>query len=264
MPAPKTILCDVDGVIWLSRTPLPGAVEAFHRVLDAGHELFFVTNNSYSTLEDQEAVFARIGIEATNRLLTSSMAAASLVTPGSTAVVGGGPGVFAALHQQGVEAIDVMHATQMANRTVSDVVVGFHRDFDFQRLHVLSSFVRSGARLIGTNEDPTYPTESGVIPGGGSILAAVATAGGVEPIVAGKPHAPMAALVRERLGGREMNDVWMVGDRLSTDGRFAAMLGCSFAHVRSSVQESITDVLPTRAVPSFAAFVDFLLSDQSA
>ena len=264
MPAQKTILCDVDGVIWLSRIPLPGAVEAFHRVLEAGHEVFFVTNNSYATLADQEVAFGRVGIEATNRVLTSSMAAASLVAPGSTAVVGGGPGVFAALRQRGVEAVDILDATGLARGTVSEVVVGFHRDFDFDRLHVLSSFVRSGARLIGTNEDPTYPTESGVIPGGGSILAAVATAGGAVPIVAGKPHAPMAALVRDRLGGREMSDVWMVGDRLSTDGRFAAMLGCPFAHVHSSVEESITDVRPTRAVPSFAAFVDFLLGDSSA
>jgi len=229
------------------------------RILSAGHELLFVTNNSFSTVAAQEEVFRAIGIDASGRVLTASMAAASLLVPGSTAVVGGGPGVFAAVRERGVEAVAVSEAHSLPAGRVSDVIVGFHREFDFDRLHILSSLVRDGARLIGTNEDPTYPTPDGVIPGGGSILAAVATASGQIPIVAGKPHRAMAELVKRHVANRPTDNMWMVGDRLSTDGRFAALLGCNFAHVRSAVSESITDVSPTLSVSSFSTFVDLVL-----
>ena len=70
------------------------------------------------------------------------------------------------------------------------VVVGWHRDFDFGRLTAAFDAVHGGARLIGTNDDATYPTPQGPLPGGGSILAAVAYASGAEPTVAGKPFRP--------------------------------------------------------------------------
>ena len=62
--------------------------------------------------------------------------------------------------------------------------------------------VRHGARLIGTNDDATYPTPDGPIPGGGALLAAVAYASGATATVAGKPHRPMADLVRADRGRR--------------------------------------------------------------
>lgn len=266
MPSRRTILCDVDGVIWLMRKPLPGAVDAVHRWLDAGHQLVFVTNNSHATVGTQEEAFAAIGIEASGRLLTSSMAAAHLLEAGTRVVVNGGPGVVEAVESAGAMAIPVESVADdlAAADGVTDVVVGFHREFDYQRLHVLSALVRDGARLIGTNADATYPTNRGVIPGGGAILAAVATAGGVKPIIAGKPHETMAGLVNARLGSSDVEDMWMVGDRLSTDGLFAKRLGCRFAHVRSDVSESGVDVTPEMTVGSFADFVDAVLRAPTA
>jgi 4-nitrophenyl phosphatase len=114
------------------------------------------------------------------------------------------------------------------------VVVGWHRDFDYEGLTRAATAVMHGARLIGTNDDATYPTPDGLIPGGGAILAAVATAAGVHPTVAGKPHAPIVELVRSRLG-RELEGSTVVGDRPSTDGRLAKALGERFALVLSGV-----------------------------
>ena len=94
----------------------------------------------------------------------------------------------------------------------------------------------TGARLLATNDDATYPTPEGLIPGGGAILAAVATASGATPTIAGKPYAPMAALVRDRCGPEfSSGTAVMVGDRWSTDGLFAEALGCPFALVRTGV-----------------------------
>ena len=44
--APVTVLCDLDGVVWLSHHPIPGSVEAIARLRAAGHRVLFVTNNS--------------------------------------------------------------------------------------------------------------------------------------------------------------------------------------------------------------------------
>jgi 4-nitrophenyl phosphatase len=114
--------------------------------------------------------------------------------------------------------------------------LGLHRTFDYVRLDALSAAVRAGARFVATNDDATFPTPHGLVPGGGSLVAAVATAAGVSPTIAGKPHLPMAAAVTARVGERFVPQrALMVGDKLSTDGAFAVTLGCPFALVRTGV-----------------------------
>lgn len=221
------VFCDLDGVVWLAHRPIPGSPEAIARLRAAGHRVVFVTNNSSARVAEQEAALLRIGIPAEGDVLTSSMAAALLLEPGETALVCGSVGIVEALERRGVVV--------RTEGPVDAVVVGWHRDFDYSGLSRAATAVLGGARLIGTNDDPTYPTPDGPIPGGGSILAAVSTASGVEPVVAGKPHEPMASLVRSTVGAEAMGEAVMVGDRPSTDGRFARLLGCRYAHVRSGV-----------------------------
>jgi ribonucleotide monophosphatase NagD (HAD superfamily) len=111
--------------------------------------------------------------------------------------------------------------------------------------------------LIGTNDDPTYPTPDGPVPGGGALLAAVAVAAGVEAEVAGKPHEPMAAIVRQRLGGIPDGTV-LVGDRPSTDGKMAHLLGVRFVLVLSGVTEGDEvpdDPSPDVVIDDLAALV---------
>ena len=127
------------------------------------------------------------------------------------------------------------------------VVVGWHDDFDYERLTVAMAAVRGGARLLGTNDDATYPTESGLIPGGGALLAAVAYASGVTPDVAGKPNPAIVALIEERVGEVEV----MVGDRPNTDGLLAGHLGARFALVMSGVTDE--DDLPVEPEPDLVA-----------
>lgn len=236
---------DLDGVVWLGDQPIPGAAAAVARLQASGQPVVFVTNNSSQPVGEVEAKLARHGIEATGMVLTSAMAAAELVDPSEVALVCAGPGVDEALAARGV-------------RTVRDgkadvVVVGFHRDFDYERMRVASAAVRGGARLLATNDDATYPTPEGLIPGGGAILAGVSTAAGVTPEVAGKPHAPMADLLRARVGDVGV----MVGDRPDTDGRFAVALGYRFALVLSGVTQALPVVPePDLVADDLAALVD--------
>ena len=113
-------------------------------------------------------------------------------------------------------------------------MVGFHRNFDFEGLTRAADAARGGARFVATNLDPTYPIDGGVVPGAGALAAAVATAAGRAPEVAGKPELSMAELVRSRFGNAGV----VVGDRPTTDGAFAATLGWPFALVLSGVAGS--------------------------
>jgi 4-nitrophenyl phosphatase len=226
------VLCDLDGVIWLAHEAIPGASDAIARLRTAGSTVMFVTNNSGDTVAAQERALAAVGVPAEGAVLTSSMAAAELLHPGERALVVGGVGIFEALESRQVVALDAHDHGDPGG--FDAVVVGIDRRFDYETLRRAFRAVHEGARLIGTNDDATYPTGDGPIPGGGSILAAVATATGVAPLIAGKPHVPMADLVRARFGDT-VDRAWMIGDRPSTDGLFARTLGCRYALVLSGV-----------------------------
>ena len=243
MPSAAPILCDLDGVVWLMHQPIAGSVNAIQLLKNAGHRVLFVTNNSYSVISDQENALAKIGIDAHNDVVTSSQAAGALLRKGERVLLGGGPGAVEAVKNAGAvlagRSDDQMDSE--IDQEVDTVMVGFHPSFDYRGLTRLSQAVRNGARLIATNDDATYPTPRGLIPGGGSILASVVAASGVEPIIAGKPHQPMADLVRQVLGVTDLSDAWMVGDRPSTDGLFAQTVGCKFAQVLTGIS-SLKDV----------------------
>lgn len=220
---PVTWVIDLDGVVWLTDEPIAGAADAVARLQAGGHRVLFATNNSSALLREQEAKLAGMGIDARGAVVTSAMAAARLVEPRERVLVCGGPGIDEAVTARGATAVRIGDADA--------VVVGFHRDFDYERLRVAVRAIQRGARLIATNDDATYPTPGGPIPGGGAIVAAVAYASRTAPVVAGKPHAPMADLVRT-MGGDEGV---VVGDRPETDGAFAGALGYRFALVLTGV-----------------------------
>ena len=135
------------------------------------------------------------------------------------------------------------------------VIVGYDPGFDYSRMTAAAVAVRQGARLIATNDDATYPTPAGPVPGAGSILASVVTASGRQAVTAGKPFEPIAALVRAHLGRVDI----VVGDRADTDGRFATALGARFALVLTGVTTAADlPVSPTPATvsASFAELVD--------
>ncbi len=227
------VLCDLDGVVWLAREAVPGAPEAIERLRDSGRRVLFVTNNSVSVVAEQEQALDAIGIPAVGDVVTSAQAAASLVAPGEAVMVCGGHGVREAVLERGASVVD---ARRDGGLVPDAVIVGLTHDADYAMIDAASAAVRGGARFVATNDDATFPTPRGLTPGAGAIVAAVSTAAGAVPTIAGKPHAAMGELVRARCGPRFGADTaLMVGDRWSTDGLFADVLGCPFALVRSGV-----------------------------
>lgn len=225
---PPVVCCDLDGVLWRGDDPVPGAAEGVAALRDAGLHVGFVSNNSANRVADVTAKLERFGVRAEPAdVLTSAQAAAGVLRrslPSAARVfVCAGPGVVEALEAAGLRAV--------REGPAEAVVVGFHRDFDYDELDRAARVVRGGARLIATNLDATYPHGEDLMPGAGALAAAVATASGATPEVAGKPEAPTVVLVHERWG-----DVGVVvGDRPATDGALAAALGWPFALVLSGV-----------------------------
>jgi len=257
------VVClDLDGVVWRGDEPIPGSAEAVVALRAAGLLVGFMSNNSSMPVADVVAKLGRCGIDAApEHVLTSALAAADLLAPdlapGARVLVCAGPGVVESLTRAGFDPVREPPAEA--------VVVGFHRDFDFDGLERASRAVRDGARFVATNLDATYPVSGGLVPGAGSIVAAVATAAGRQPEVAGKPAAPAAAMVHHRLGPRGV----MVGDRPTTDGDFAARLGWPFALVLSGVasrtpgpgEEPVPEPAPPYLGADLADLVPALVAD---
>lgn len=225
-----TWLLDCDGVVWLADDPIAGARDAVARLREAGERVVFLTNNSWPRVDDHVAKLNGMGMETrAEDVLTSSMAAARLVSPGERVLAVGGPGVHEELEKRGAVLVEPGEGEPAS---CSAVVVGIDLGLTYARLSAATSAIRvGGARLIATNDDATFPTSHGLLPGAGSVVAAVSTAAGAVPLIAGKPHDAIAGLVRERIEGVSM----MVGDRPSTDGRFARALGVPFGLVLTGV-----------------------------
>ncbi len=219
---------------------IEGSATALSELHRRGVSIWFVTNNSNRPPSHYLERLQRAGIDHQDQIITSAQAAASMLHEGERVLICGGPGVKEAVTAVG--AIAVSNSTDVQEVPVDTVIVGLHTDFDYERLHRASRAVRMGARLIGTNSDATFPTVSGEAPGGGAILAAVEAASGQVAQLAGKPHEPMAAALRQQIGTFEPTAAVMVGDRYTTDGRFAARLGCNFLAVSSGVAPDAVDV----------------------
>ena len=209
------VICDLDGVVYRGTEPVPGSAAALAALEAGGWKIIFSTNNSSRT---PDAVAARIasitGYPAQARqVVTSAAAAANLLSDSRPLTfVLGGVGVASALEMAGIPVTT-------RGSEAEAVVVGLATGLTYDWLREAATAVIGGARLVATNDDPTYPAEDGLWPGAGAILAAVETASGVKAEVAGKPYPPMRRLLQESLGPGQ---VWIVGDRPDTDLAMAA------------------------------------------
>ncbi len=208
---------------------LDGAAEAVADLRERGDDVVFVTNSSYFPVDAVEDKLAAVGIPAEGDAITSAIATASMVSPGQTVLVSGGPGLHAAFGERGANVVE------SASPTPDAVAIGIDPTFDYERLAVVADAARDGARLLATNRDSTYPTPSGLRPGCGSIVVAVEAASGARAEFGGKPEAPTMDLVAERLG----SEGWVAGDRPDTDGLLAQRLGYGFALISSGVNDGV-------------------------
>jgi HAD superfamily hydrolase (TIGR01450 family) len=252
-------IVDLDGVIWLTGEAIGEVASAVADLRSHGVRIAFATNNSAPTTAELLARLDRLTIAATGAdLVTSAEALASLLDPGQSVKVLAEGGVTEALEARGVH--------QPVDGPFDAAVVGWSHTFDFDLLAATATAARSSGRLLASNEDPTHPTPAGLMPGAGSILAAVATASGIAPEIAGKPHRPMAALMMAKFGfGEGDRAVVMVGDQPRTDGGLAHRLRIPYALVDSGVTPpgaTAFDVPVSVRYPDFVSLVRASLAER--
>lgn len=240
------ILLDLDGVLYRGPEPIDGSAEAVERLRGAGKRLAFVTNNSSRTPEHVVERLASVGVRAApDEVVTSALATATLLARRGvrTAFVIGEEGLLSALASAGIRTVD-----RAAGERVDAVVVGFDRGVDYAKLRDASVLVASGAALIASNPDASFPAPGGESwPGAGALLTAVETTTGVRGEVVGKPRSPLLQNALERAGGGRP---LLVGDRLDTDVAGAAALGWDSALVLTGSTRR-SDVASSPWTPTF-------------
>ncbi|WP_341856718.1 HAD-IA family hydrolase [Brachybacterium sp. GPGPB12] len=162
-----------------------------------------------------------IGLEASpEEFVTSPQVASRLLAedlaPGAKVLVVGGPSLADQLRADGLEPVETDAEDVVA------VVQGWSPDLGWARLAEGAYAIRRGARWMATNVDATLPTERGLAPGNGSLVASLRHATGAEPEVAGKPEPGMFTVAATRIGARRP---LVVGDRLDTDIEGAVRAG---------------------------------------
>jgi 4-nitrophenyl phosphatase len=211
MTDPATYILDLDGVVYLGKNIIPGAYEAINHLRDAGRRVIFLTNNSTRSRESVASRLESLGIGCNGSdVITSAYAASVYIKEQygpSTVYCIGEPGLLEELEQEG-------HT--IAEQDVDKVLVGLDKEFNYHKLKLGLDNLRAGAGFIATNTDALLPTESGFLPGAGSMVAALKAASGKDPIVIGKPNKPiMDVLLKEY--GLKREECVMIGDRLETD-----------------------------------------------
>ena len=204
------LLLDLDGTVYQGPEVIPGAREA----LEAGDERqLYVTNNASRSPAEVAEHLRELGFDAADEdVVTSSQSAARLLSeqldPESAVLVVGTEALCAEVEKVGLRAV-----RRFADGPVA-VVQGHSPATDWAILAEATLAIRAGALWIAANVDSTLPTERGLVLGNGSMVAALRTATGREPVVAGKPAAPLMHDALERAGASKP---LVVGDRLDTD-----------------------------------------------
>jgi len=206
------LIIDMDGVLYRGNQPLPGLREFFAFLRQGPIPFILATNNSTRTPEEVVDKLACMGAEVSPaEILTSGQATARVLAgeypPGTRVHVFGMPSLQKAMVEEGFV---------LADEDVAVVVASMDRDITYEKLKRTTLLIRGGARFIATNRDPTYPSEEGLIPGTGSMIAALEAASGVEPMAVGKPEPTMFQLAMAEMGARPETTA-TIGDRLDTD-----------------------------------------------
>jgi glycerol-1-phosphatase len=216
------VFFDLDGVVYAGRQAIAYAPECIGELQSAGVHCCFITNNASRGPNEVAQHLQAIGIDAhAEDVVTSGQAGVRALqeqlTAGAPVLVLGGPGLHRLVADAGFAIVS------SANDQPAAVIQGFGPDLSWRDLAEASYAIAGGARWIATNPDTTFPTDRGLAPGNGSLVAAVAAAVGRAPdLIAGKPE---PALLQEGLRRTGAKSPLLVGDRLDTDISAGARVG---------------------------------------
>ena len=204
-------ICDMDGVIYHGNKVLDGVADFINWMQENNKKFVFLTNSSEKTPHELSMKLDRMGLTVTpDHFYTSALATAAFLksqNPNCTAYVIGEAALTKALYDEGIYMNDV---------NPEYVVVGETRTYSFEKLEKAIELVLKGAKLIGTNPDITGPTERGIMPATGALIAPIEIATNKKAYFVGKPNPLMLRHGIKRLNCHSA-DIAFIGDRMDTD-----------------------------------------------
>jgi 4-nitrophenyl phosphatase len=212
----KAWIFDMDGVLYRGNAPLPGTIDLFATLQLRNIPFRLATNNSTLTPGQYVRKLETMDLEVPAEwIVTSGVATREYLLTrfpkGSSIYVVGEPALFEQLF-----LTDDLVQANGTNLQAAAVVAGLDRKFTYDKLSEAHNQIQHGAAFIATNSDVTLPTEHGLEPGCGSIIAAIAASTGVTPAIVGKPETLLFDMISRQLDVRP-SDIVSVGDRLDTD-----------------------------------------------
>ncbi len=239
----RHLLVDLDGVLFVGTTALPGAADFIAWLRQRGIAFRLVTNNATLTPRGYVDKLRVMGIEVEeDEVFTSALATALYLRKQrgtQSAYVIGEEGLFEALRGASV---------MLESEHPDWVVVGLDRKLTYDKLATGALALQRGARFLGTNPDLSLPADAGLLPGAGAIQATLTATTGIRPTVIGKPEPLMLELAMSQLGG-DLSNTAMLGDRLDTDIQGAKALGIPSILVLTGVS-SRRDIEQSKATPT--------------
>lgn len=207
----KAFIIDMDGVLYHGNRLLSGVKEFVDWLKAEDKAFLFLTNSSARTPRELREKMRRLGLDIEEQhFYTSALATAEFLSqqcPGGSAFVIGDTGITNALYSAGFSM----------NDTDPDyVVVSESSQYNYEKLERAVHLVLHGARLIGTNPDVTGPSEKGIVPATGALMAPIELATGAKAYYVGKPNPLMMRHALKKLGSRR-EDTVIIGDRMDTD-----------------------------------------------
>jgi len=231
----QALILDMDGVLWIENQPLGDLAEIFTIFKRKKLKVCLATNNSTRTPGQYNERLCQMGVTnlGLHQIVTSSQTLAHMLSKrfpkrGKVYTIGES-GLRHALEEQGFS-----NAEESQVQEVVAVAVGMDRNISFSKLRCATLLIRRGIPFFATNPDRTFPTPEGMIPGAGSLIAALIASTDVQPLITGKPSPHMIELALERLSASPKESM-VVGDRLDTDISAGQAAGCKTALVLSGV-----------------------------
>ncbi len=249
----RGFVLDIDGVLVRGGKPLPGVPEALADLRTLG-PVVLLTNNSTRSRQGMAARLTARGLAVRpTEVIPSSFIAARYLQQEY------GPVRFWPLGEEGIaEEMVLAGHTPVEPTHAQWIVVGMDRALSYAKLDQALQALLAGARFLATNRDPTYPTETGLVPGGGAVVGAIEGMGYPPEVVVGKPS-PIAFRVAVDALGIPPGEALMIGDRLETDiaGGAGAGMGTAFVLSGTSTVEEAerTGIRPTWIAQDFPALV---------
>ncbi|MFS8090132.1 TIGR01457 family HAD-type hydrolase [Enterococcus gallinarum] len=208
----KGYLIDLDGTIYLGKEPIPAGKRFVEALQKKELPFLFVTNN---TTRSPETVAQRLADEFAIHVAPATIYTASLATIDFMKDHGRGNKVFV-IGEAGLIDLILAAGFEWDDQNPDYVVVGLDNDVTYEKFVLATLAIQKGATFIGTNPDKNIPTERGLLPGAGSLIAMVETATQTPPIFIGKPEAIIMDKAVAHLG-LPKEEVIMVGDNYEPD-----------------------------------------------